>query len=209
MTTLRKRASSRRWLTEHFKDEYVKRAQREGFRSRAVYKLDEINTKDKLLRPGLTVVDLGAAPGGWSQYCLPRICPGGQIIALDRLAIEPLPGVTVLQGDFREQAILDELMRVLAGRPVDLVLSDMAPNTSGVKAVDQPRAMDLAELAVDFAQRCLRPGGHLLVKIFQGEGFDALLQTVRRDFDKVLIRKPAASRARSSELYLLAKDYAR
>ncbi len=209
MVTRRKRTSSQRWLHEHFQDEYVKRAQRDGFRSRAVYKLEAIHIKDRLFKPGLTVVDLGAAPGGWSQYCVDKINPGGHLIALDRLPIEPLPGVTVLQGDFREQAILDTLLTVLEGRPVDLVLSDMAPNTSGVKAVDQPRAMDLAELAVDFAQCCLRPGGDLLVKVFQGEGFDALLKTLRTEFATVKVRKPDASRARSSELYLLARDYAR
>lgn len=209
MVTRRKRPSSQHWLQEHFQDEYVKRAQRDGFRSRAVYKLEAIHVKDRLLKPGLTVVDLGAAPGGWSQYCVAQIKPGGHIIALDRLPMEPLPGVTVLQGDFREQVILDELLTALGGRPVDLVLSDMAPNTSGIKAVDQPRAMDLAELAVDFAQRCLRPGGDLLVKVFQGEGFDALLKTLRTDFATVKVRKPDASRARSSELYLLARDYAR
>ncbi len=208
MSTRRKRSSSRRWLDEHFQDEYVKRAQREGFRSRAVYKLDEINRKYGLIKPGSIVVDLGAAPGSWSQYCVSRVRPDGQVVALDRLAMQPLSGVTWLQGDFREQAMLDELLAVLAGHPVDLVLSDMAPNTSGIKAVDHPQAMDLAELAVDFAQRCLRPGGDVLVKVFQGEGFDKLLKTLRADFGKVCVCKPSASRARSPELYLLARNYA-
>lgn len=209
MSTRRKRSSSRRWLDEHFQDEYVKRAQREGFRSRAVYKLDEINCKYGVLKPGLTVVDLGAAPGSWSQYCVSQVRSEGRVVALDRLAMQPLSGVTWLQGDFREQVMLDELLTVLAGHPVDLVLSDMAPNTSGIKAVDQPQAMDLAELAVDFAQRCLRPGGDVLVKVFQGEGFDGLLKTLRADFGKVYVCKPSASRARSSELYLLARNYER
>lgn len=208
MSAQRKRGSSRRWLKEHFADEYVKRAQREGFRSRAVYKLSEIDARERLLKPGMTVIDLGAAPGGWSQYCVPRVAPGGRVIALDLLPVEPLSGVAVLRGDFREQAVLDDLLAELDGRSVDLVLSDMAPNTSGIKAVDQPRAMDLAELAMDFARRCLRPGGDLLVKVFQGEGFDALLKALRTDYARVLVRKPEASRARSPELYLLARNYA-
>lgn len=199
--------SSNRWLREHFSDEYVKRAQREGYRSRSVYKLLEIDEKDRLLRPGMTVVDLGAAPGGWSQLAARRVGGQGSVIALDILPIEPLPGVVCLEGDFCEAVTLEGLLTVLAERPVDLVLSDMAPNTSGLKAVDQPRGMYLAELALDFARQCLRPGGNFLVKAFQGEGFDAFLKALRTAFTIVTPRKPQASRARSAEQYLLARNY--
>ncbi|MCB1919682.1 MAG: 23S rRNA (uridine(2552)-2'-O)-methyltransferase RlmE [Candidatus Competibacteraceae bacterium] len=199
--------SSARWLREHFTDEYVKRAQREGYRSRAVYKLLEIHEKDRLLRPGMTVVDLGAAPGGWSQLAARQVGERGIVIALDILPMESLPGVEFLEGDFRETEALERLLAVLAGRPVDLLLSDMAPNTSGVKAVDQPRGMYLAELALDFARQCLRPGGDLLVKAFQGEGFDQFLKELRTAFTTVAPRKPSASRARSAEQYLLARNY--
>ena len=199
--------SSARWLREHFSDEYVKRAQREGYRSRAVYKLLEIHEKDRLLRPGMTVVDLGAAPGGWSQLTARQVGERGIVIALDILPMEPLPGVEFIEGDFRESEILERLLATLAGRSVDLVLSDIAPNTSGVKAVDQPRGMYLAELALDFARQCLRPGGDLLVKAFQGEGFDAFFKDLRAAFMTVSPRKPQASRARSAEQYLLARNY--
>ena len=199
--------SSARWLREHFSDEYVKRAQQEGYRSRAVYKLLEINEKDRLVRPGLTVVDLGAAPGGWSQLAVKLMGWQGVVIALDILPMEPLAGVEFIQGDFREMAVLEHLLAVLAHRPVDLILADMAPNTSGVKAVDQPRGMYLNELALDFARRCLRPGGDFLLKAFQGEGFDAFLKELRMVFASVAPRKPKASRARSAEQYLLARNY--
>lgn len=199
--------SSARWLREHFTDEYVKRAQREGYRSRAVYKLLEIQEKDHLLRPGLTVVDLGAAPGGWSQLAVQLMGQQGTVIALDLLPMEPLPGVEVLEGDFRDAVTLDRLLTILNGQPVDLVISDMAPNTSGIRAVDQPRGLYLAELALDFAQRCLRPGGDFLTKAFQGEGFDAFLRQVRAAFTNVQLRKPKASRARSAEHYVLARNY--
>ncbi|HRE53793.1 MAG TPA: 23S rRNA (uridine(2552)-2'-O)-methyltransferase RlmE [Candidatus Competibacter sp.] len=199
--------SSGRWLREHFTDEYVLRAREEGYRSRAVYKLLEIQEKDRILHPGMTVVDLGAAPGGWSQLAARIVGERGLVIALDVLPVEPLPGVTALQGDFREAAVLDRLLETLAVRPVDLVISDMAPNTSGIKAVDQPRGMYLAELAFDFVQRCLRPGGGFLVKVFQGEGFDPFLKSLRAAFDTVAPRKPKASRARSAERYLLARNY--
>jgi 23S rRNA (uridine2552-2'-O)-methyltransferase len=199
--------SSARWLREHFTDEYVKRAQHEGYRSRAVYKLLEIHEKDRLLRPGLTVVDLGAAPGGWSQLAAQRVGGQGAVIALDILPIEPLPGVECIEGDFREAEVLERLLAALNGRPVDLVISDMAPNTSGIKAVDQPRGMYLAELALDCARRCLRPGGDFLTKAFQGEGFDPFLNDLRAAFATVAIRKPKASRARSAEQYLLARNY--
>lgn len=199
--------SSARWLREHFTDEYVRRAQEEGYRSRAVYKLLEIHEKDRLLRPGMTVVDLGAAPGGWSQLVVRLVGGQGVVIALDLLPMEPLPGVEFIQGDFREAAVLARLLDMLNGRPVDLVISDMAPNTSGIKAVDQPRGMYLAELALDFARQCLRPGGGLLVKVFQGEGFDAFLKDLRAEFVAVAPRKPKASRARSAEQYLLSRNY--
>lgn len=199
--------SSGRWLREHFDDPYVRQAQALGLRSRAAFKLLEIDDRDHLLRPGLTVVDLGAAPGGWSQVVADRVGPKGRVFALDLLAIEPLPGVTLLQGDFTDQALLDQLLERLAGRPVDLVLSDMAPNMSGMKAVDQPRAALLAELALDCARQVLRPGGDLLLKMFQGAGFDPLLAELRAAFAKVVVRKPQASRPRSREVYLLARNY--
>jgi 23S rRNA (uridine2552-2'-O)-methyltransferase len=199
--------SSARWLKEHADDEYVKRARQEGYRSRAIYKLQEIDAKDRLLKLGMTVVDLGAAPGGWSQYAARRLGDTGKLIALDILPMDALADVTVLQGDFREQETLERLSQALAGQPVDLVISDMAPNTSGVNAVDQPRMMHLAELTLDFTAHYLRPGGDCLIKIFQGEGFDALLREMRARFSTVRTRKPKASRARSKELYLLARNY--
>lgn len=199
--------SSERWLREHFGDTFVRQAQALGLRSRAAFKLLEIDKRDRLLRPGMTVVDLGAAPGGWSQVVADRIGAKGRVVALDLLPIDPLPGVTLLQGDFTEQAVLDRLLGQLDGRPVDLVLSDLAPNMSGMKAVDQPRAALLAELALDCARQVLRPGGDLLLKMFQGEGFDPLLAELRAAFAKVVVRKPQASRPRSREVYLLARNY--
>jgi 23S rRNA (uridine2552-2'-O)-methyltransferase len=199
--------SSARWLREHFTDEYVKRAQQDGYRSRAVYKLLEIHEKDRLLRPGLAVVDLGAAPGGWSQLATRLVGGQGRVMALDILPMEPLPSVEFIEGDFRETAVLDQLLAALDGRPVDLVLSDMAPNASGVKAVDQPSSLYLAELALDFARQCLKPGGDFLVKAFQGEGFDKFFKELRVAFATVAPRKPQASRARSAEQYLLARNY--
>jgi 23S rRNA (uridine2552-2'-O)-methyltransferase len=198
--------SSHQWLKAHFDDEYVKRAQREGYRSRAVYKLDEIQQKDHLLRPGMTVVDLGAAPGGWSQYAAPLLGSKGRIIALDILPTDALPGVEFIQGDFREDEVLDRLMGILGETRVDLVMSDMAPNISGMEAVDQPRSMYLAELAADFAAQVLGKGGDLLFKAFQGEGFDEFLRDLRGHYQKVLIRKPRASRPRSREVYVLGKS---
>ena len=197
--------SSHRWLKEHFEDEYVKRAQREGYRSRAVFKLEEIQQKDHILKPGMSVVDLGAAPGGWSQYALGLVGRKGSVVAMDILPMEPLPGVEFLQGDFRDEVVLEQLLNLLNGREIDLVMSDIAPNISGMGAVDQPKAMYLAELAVDFADRVLRPGGDLLVKLFQGEGFDNLLKGLRSRYGKVVMRKPKASRARSREVYALAR----
>jgi 23S rRNA (uridine2552-2'-O)-methyltransferase len=201
--------SSQRWLREHFNDDYVKRAQQQGYRSRAVFKLKEINDKDRLFSPGMTVVDLGAAPGGWSQFAAQQIGPNGAVVALDILPMEPLNinNVSFIQGDFREQTVLENLLDTLSDRPVDLVISDMAPNISGNKVIDQPRVMYLAELAVDFAARSLRPGGDFLVKVFQGEGFDTLLKNLRGTYARVAVRKPQSSRARSAELYLLARNY--
>lgn len=198
--------SSRRWLKEHFDDPYVQRAWKEGVRGRAVYKLQEIDDKDHILKPGMTVVDLGAAPGGWTEFAVQAVGDGGHVLALDILAMEPIPGATILQGDFRETAVLERLLDELGERTVDLVMSDMAPNISGMNAVDQPRAMHLAELALDLASQVLRPGGDLLVKVFQGEGFDEFTRQLRGSFRKVLFRKPKASRARSREVYALARE---
>jgi 23S rRNA (uridine2552-2'-O)-methyltransferase len=198
--------SSERWLREHFSDPFVREAQRLGYRSRALFKLAEIDQRDRLLRPGMTVVDLGAAPGGWSQYCARRLEGNGRVVALDILPMDALADVTVLQADFTEDEGLAALERALNGAPVDLVLSDMAPNISGQAAVDQPRAMYLAELALEFAERSLRPGGDLLVKAFQGEGFDEFLRALRQRFSRVQTRKPKASRDRSREAYLLARQ---
>ncbi|MEA3243638.1 MAG: 23S rRNA (uridine(2552)-2'-O)-methyltransferase RlmE [Pseudomonadota bacterium] len=197
--------SSHRWLREHFDDEYVKRAQREGYRSRAVYKLDEIQQKDRIIKPGMAIVDLGAAPGSWSQYASGLLGGKGTVVAMDILPMEALPGVRFVQGDFREDDVLDKLLQALEGQEIDLVMSDMAPNISGMDAVDQPRAMYLAELAVDFAGRVVRPGGELLIKVFQGEGFDELVRGLRSHYQKVVIRKPRASRPRSREVYALAR----
>jgi 23S rRNA (uridine2552-2'-O)-methyltransferase len=200
-------ASSRQWLERQRNDPYVKRAQREGYRSRAAYKLLDIQAKDQLLRPGQHLVDLGAAPGSWSQVAARIIGPSGRVIALDLLPIEPLTGVTILEGDFRESEAIDRLNRVLGDTRLDLVLSDMAPNITGTVAVDQPRAMYLVELALEFARERLQPGGSMIVKVFQGEGFDRLLAEMRRSFDRVASRKPESSRSRSRELYVVAKGF--
>lgn len=197
--------SSHRWLREHFSDPYVKKAQAAGLRSRAAYKLEELVERDKLLKPGMVVVDLGAAPGGWSQWVRQQLGDSGRVIASDILEMPPLAGVEFLHGDFREEAVAERLRALLAGDAVDLVLSDMAPNMSGVDAVDQARAMYLAELALAFADDHLRPGGTFLIKLFQGVGFDEYLREVRRRYEKVMIRKPAASRRRSNEVYALAR----
>ena len=199
--------SSRSWLKEHFDDEYVTRAQQEGYRSRASYKLLEIDAKDKLLKKGMVVVDLGAAPGGWSQIAADKVTDKGMVVALDILAMDPIPDVEVLQGDFREEEVLQSLLDTLDGRPVDLVMSDMAPNISGMKTVDQPRGMYLVELTLDLARTVLKPGGDMLVKVFQGEGFDEFVRECRQSFRKVIIRKPDASRSRSREVYVLARNY--
>lgn len=199
--------SSRRWLQEHFADEYVKRAQREGYRSRAVYKLDEIQKKDRIIKPGMTIVDLGAAPGGWSQYATALLNGRGHIIASDILPMDSLPDVEFILGDFLDDEVFEALKAAIGDKPVDLVMSDIAPNISGMEAVDQPRSMYLAELAVDLANQVLGPGGDLLFKVFQGEGFDDLVKILRGQFTKVIIRKPKASRPRSREVYALARGY--
>ncbi len=199
--------SSDTWMKEHFDDEFVARAQQEGYRSRASYKLLEINNKDKLIKPGMTVVDLGAAPGGWSQIVADIVGEEGMVVALDILPMDPLPGVEVLQGDFQEEEAFNRLLDTLRGRPVDLVMSDMAPNMSGMRSIDQPRAMYLCELTLDLARSVLKPGGNMLLKLFQGEGSDEFVRACRESFRKVVIRKPAASRARSREVYVLALNY--
>jgi len=197
--------SSQRWLQEHFKDPYVKKAQAEGYRSRAVFKLDELIERDDLLKPGMTVVDLGAAPGGWSQLVNEKLKNRGRIVALDILPMQGISGVDFICGDFREDSVLAELEARLDGAKVDLVLSDMAPNMSGVDLVDQARAMHLSELALDFASRWLKPGGDFLIKLFHGVGFDDYVRNLRTAFTRVSIRKPKASRARSNEVYALAR----
>jgi len=197
--------SSHRWLQEHFSDPFVKKAQAEGLRSRAAYKLEELVERDRLLKPGMVVVDLGAAPGGWSQWVRQALGDKGRVIALDILDMPGLAGVEFIHGDFREDSVLTRLEATLDGQLVDLVLSDMAPNMSGVDAVDLPRAMHLAELAMDFADHHLRVGGTFLIKLFQGVGFDDYVRELRRRYAKVVIRKPAASRKRSPEVYALAQ----
>jgi 23S rRNA (uridine2552-2'-O)-methyltransferase len=199
--------SSQRWLKEHHTDTYVKQAQQTGYRSRAAYKLAQLDARDHLFHAGMTVIDLGAAPGGWSQWVTQRFPNQIRILALDLLPMAPLPGVTFIQGDFTEPAILEQLLRNLNNHPADLVMSDMAPNISGIKAIDQPRAMLLAELARDLARQVLAPSGHFLTKLFQGEGFDLYLKDLKTYFKQVVIRKPEASRGRSSEIYILAKHY--
>jgi 23S rRNA (uridine2552-2'-O)-methyltransferase len=199
--------SSRRWLDRHVNDAWVHRAQAEGWRSRAAFKLLELDDRDRFLRPGSRVVDLGAAPGGWSQVAAARVGAKGRVIALDVLPMEPIPGVTFLQGDFGTDAVLEALRAEVGVRAIDVVISDLAPNVSGVAVVDQPRAMNLAELALDFAGECLVEGGTLVTKLFQGTGFDELVAAVRRRFKRVAVRKPKASRPESREVYLVAQGF--
>ncbi len=195
-----------RWMQRHLNDEYVKRAQREGYRSRASYKLLEIQQRDRLLRPGMTVVDLGSAPGGWSQVARKSVGANGRVVALDILEMAPIDGVEFLRGDFTAESVLRRFEALLGDTPVDLVISDIAPNISGVNAVDQPRSMYLCELALDFASEHLRPGGAFVVKVFQGEGFDDYVRALRQAFGKVVTRKPKASRPKSREVYLVARE---
>lgn len=199
--------SSGRWLQEHFDDAWVKKSQEDGYRSRASYKLIELDHKDKLFRPGQLVVDLGAAPGGWSQVAAEKVGDKGVVIASDILPMDPVAGVDFVQGDFTEDEVLDELLALLGDRRADVVISDMAPNMSGMAAVDIPKAMGLVELALDMAQRVLRPGGVFVAKVFQGEGFDALLADMRGSFNTVVSRKPDSSRARSREIYQVCKGF--
>lgn len=199
--------SSQRWLKEHFDDPFVKQAQKDGYRSRASYKLLEIQEKDHILKNGMTVIDLGAAPGGWSQVVSRIIGEHGRLIASDILPMDSIADVTFIQGDFTDDKVFETLLGTINHQPVDLVISDMAPNMSGMRSVDQTKAMLLCELALDMALKVLKPGGCFLIKIFQGEGFDAYLQMVRQSFDKVQIRKPNSSRDRSREQYLLAKGF--
>ncbi|MBF8779953.1 23S rRNA (uridine(2552)-2'-O)-methyltransferase RlmE [Pseudomonas fulva] len=199
--------SSHNWLREHFNDPFVKQAQKDGYRSRASYKLLEIQEKDRLIRPGMSVIDLGAAPGGWSQVTSRLIGGQGRLIASDILEMDSIPDVTFIQGDFTQDEVLEQILQAVGDSHVDLVISDMAPNMSGTPEVDMPRAMFLCELALDLAGRVLKPGGDFLIKIFQGEGFDQYLKDVRSKFDKVQMRKPSSSRDRSREQYLLARGW--
>ncbi|MEC6814901.1 23S rRNA (uridine(2552)-2'-O)-methyltransferase RlmE [Photobacterium toruni] len=207
MSRKKQSASSGRWLKEHFDDKYVQEAQKRGYRSRAFFKIEEIQNKDKLLKPGMTVVDLGAAPGGWSQYAAEIVGDDGQVIACDILPMDSLPGVNFLQGDFREEAVLEALLTRIKPDMVDVVMSDMAPNMSGNLASDQPRAMYLVELALDMCRQVLAPNGSFTVKVFQGEGFDQYLADIRSMFKVVKIRKPDSSRDRSREVYIVATGY--
>lgn len=207
MPKIARKKNRSRWIQEHLVDPYVKNAKYQGYRSRAVYKLKEINDRDHLIKPGMTVIDLGAAPGGWSQLTSQILGKNGTIIAIDILPMEPVAGVTFIQGDFRDQPVLDQLLTLLTGRVADLVISDMAPNISGIKVVDQTSSMYLAELTVDLAKLSLKKGGHLLVKVFQGEGLDALRHELQNLFATVVVRKPKSSRSQSPEIYLLAKNY--
>ena len=204
-----KSKSSKRWLQEHSDDQYVRRSKQEGYRSRASYKLLELNEKDHLLRPGITVVDLGSSPGGWSQVAAKLVTDRGFVLASDILPMDTIGGVHFIQGDFTQESVFEQLLNTLAGRQVDLVISDMAPNISGVAAIDQPRAMHLVELALAMSVNVLKPGGDFVVKVFQGEGFDTVLSQVRTQFTKVFSRKPSASRPRSREIYWVAKGFKR
>jgi 23S rRNA (uridine2552-2'-O)-methyltransferase len=195
--------TSKAWMQEHLNDEFVKRAQKEGYRARAAYKLIEIDDKDKLIKPGMTIVDLGSTPGSWSQVAVQRLKGQGKVIALDILDMTGIAGVEFIQGDFREEAVLVRLLEALNNKPVDLVIADMAPNISGVKDVDQAGAAYLTELALEFCTDWLKPNGNFLVKVFIGAGFDDIVKTMRLHFEKVVTRKPKASRDRSSEVYLL------
>jgi 23S rRNA (uridine2552-2'-O)-methyltransferase len=199
--------SSADWLKEHVDDIWVQRAQQDGYRTRASYKLIELDDKDKLIRPGSVVVDLGSAPGGWSQVVAQRVGEKGLVIASDILEMDAIADVTFIQGDFTTEEVYDQLVDVIDGRPVDLVISDMAPNMSGMSSIDQPGAIYLVELALDMARQVLKPNGSFVAKVFQGEGFDAYLADMKQSFAKVMIRKPKASRARSREVYIVAKGF--
>ncbi|MDD3326744.1 MAG: 23S rRNA (uridine(2552)-2'-O)-methyltransferase RlmE [Zoogloea sp.] len=200
---MKRSKTSKSWMAEHVNDPFVQRAKSEGWRARAAYKLMEIDDRDKLIRPGMVVVDLGAAPGSWSQVAIKRVGESGRVFALDLLPMEPIVGVEFMQGDFHDEAFVERFEEMLGGRQVDLVMSDIAPNISGIPSSDQARSIYLAELALDFARKHLAVGGRFLVKVFQGEGFDAFRKQIEADFKSVLVRKPQASRGRSAEVYLL------
>ncbi|MFM1978291.1 MAG: rRNA methyltransferase [Pseudomonadota bacterium] len=200
---MKRTKTSKAWMQEHLNDPYVKLAQKDGYRARAAYKLIEIDDKDRLIKPGMVVVDLGSTPGSWSQVAVQRIKGQGRVVALDILPMVGIPGVDFIQGDFREDEVLAELEEMLHGQKVDLVISDMAPNISGMSSVDQPNAAYLTELAVDFSLKWLKPEGNFLVKVFMGTGFEEIMQIMRESFEKVVTRKPKASRDRSTEVYLL------
>ena len=204
-----KSKSSKRWLQEHCDDQYVKRSKQDGYRSRASYKLLELHKKDNLFHPGMAVVDLGSSPGGWSQVASRLVADGGFVLASDILPMKSIDGVNFIQGDFTQESVFKQLLAELAERQIDLVISDMAPNISGIAAIDQPRAMYLVELAAEMAARILKPGGTFVVKVFQGEGFDTILSEIRTKFVKVISRKPSSSRARSREIYWVAKGFKR
>ena len=207
MSKKKRTPSSTRWLKEHFDDKYVQKAQKLGLRSRAVFKIDEIQLKDKLIKPGMTIVDLGAAPGGWSQFAVEQVGDKGRVIACDILPMDPIAGVDFLQGDFREEAVLAALLERVGDAKVDVVLSDMAPNMSGTPAVDQPRSIYLIELALDMCKEVLAPNGSFVVKVFQGVGSEEYLKAVRELFKVVKVRKPYSSRARSREVYIVATGF--
>ena len=207
MSKKKRTPSSTRWLKEHFDDKYVQKAQKLGLRSRAVFKIDEIQLKDKLIKPGMTIVDLGAAPGGWSQFAVEQVGDKGRVIACDILPMDPIAGVDFLQGDFREEAVLAALLERVGDAKVDVVLSDMAPNMSGTPAVDQPRSIYLIELALDMCRQVLAPNGSFVVKVFQGVGTEEYLKAVRELFKVVKVRKPDSSRARSREVYIVATGF--
>lgn len=203
---MKKSKSSQRWLQEHFSDPFVKKAQAAGFRARSAYKLIEIQNKFKFIKANMLVVDLGAAPGGWSEYAARLVKPHGKVYALDILPMAPLEGVEIIEGDFSKNEVVADFLQVVGKDKIDVVLSDMAPNMSGLTAVDQARSMNLVETALEFALKVLRPNGVFLTKIFQGEGFDAFLKLLRTTFKEVKVIKPEASRARSKEVYLFARE---
>ena len=204
---MKRSKSSRRWLDEHVNDPYVKRAQKDGLRSRASYKLMELNEKDKLIRPGMLIIDLGSAPGGWSQVAGKLVGEKGRVVATDILPMDPLDNVDFIQGDFTDDAVFQQILAALDGKQPDLIVSDIAPNISGIAAADQASSMYLVELTLDMVRQVLKPGGNYAVKVFQGEGFDQFVKDVRTSFEKVMIRKPEASRPRSREVYLVGKGF--
>jgi len=207
MSKKKQTVSSARWMQEHFDDEYVKKAQKLGLRSRAVFKIEEINNKDKLIKQGMKVVDLGAAPGGWSEYAVKAVGESGQVIACDILAMDPIVGVDFLQGDFREEAVLDALLTRIGGKNIDVVMSDMAANMTGNETADSARSMYLVELALEMCHQVLKANGSFVVKVFQGDGFDNFVKEARKVFKTVKTRKPDSSRARSREVYLVATGF--